>query len=185
MIFDEEQIISGLKKGDNSAYKQVFEKHYQVMCFAANSILQDPFASETIAADVISHIWEARKTLNIEAVSLRAYLLKCVSNRCIDYMRSKHYRKSKESKEPYENIVSDIMEQDNCLNSILEKELEKKIFDTIEKIPESSRKVFIMSRFDEKSRTEIADELGISINTVKYHLKKALGILYDGLGKNI
>jgi len=38
-----------------------------------------------------------------------------------------------------------------------------------------------MSRFDGKKHCEIAEELGISINTVKYHTKNALRILADSL----
>ena len=40
-----------------------------------------------------------------------------------------------------------------------------------------------MSRFDGKKNTEIAQELGISVNTVKYHMKQALRLLQQQLGK--
>lgn len=39
-----------------------------------------------------------------------------------------------------------------------------------------------MSRFEGLSNQEIAERLNISINTVKYHIKKALSVLKEGLG---
>ena len=45
------------------------------------------------------------------------------------------------------------------------------------------RKVFEKSRFDGLTYKEIANELGISVNTVKYHIKNALSVLRNGLGK--
>ncbi len=39
-----------------------------------------------------------------------------------------------------------------------------------------------MSRFREMSYEEISKELGISVNTVKYHIKSALAILKRELG---
>ena len=48
-------------------------------------------------------------------------------------------------------------------------------------MPEECRKVFLLSRYGDKSYAEIADELNISVNTVKYHIKKALSLLREEL----
>ena len=50
-------------------------------------------------------------------------------------------------------------------------------------IRESLEMVFLKSRFERKKYEEIAAELGISVNTVKYHIKNALARLHDSLGK--
>lgn len=42
---------------------------------------------------------------------------------------------------------------------------------------------FLKSRFEHKKNDEIAAELGISVNTVKYHIKRALAILRQDLGR--
>lgn len=45
------------------------------------------------------------------------------------------------------------------------------------------RRIFRKSRFEHKKNEEIATELGISVNTVKYHIKMALTRLHQDLRK--
>ena len=63
------------------------------------------------------------------------------------------------------------------------KALEGEVMKSINRLPEDCRRVFSMSRFDEKKYEEIAHELQISVNTVKYHIKHALTLLHEDLGK--
>lgn len=67
------------------------------------------------------------------------------------------------------------------LGVLLEKELEQEIRKAIDEMPEESRIVFKKSRFELKKNEEIAQELGISVNTVKYHIKRALSFLRERL----
>ncbi len=69
------------------------------------------------------------------------------------------------------------------LGVLLERELEEQITASISKLPKECRVVFQKSRFEEKRYEEIACELGISVNTVKYHIKRALSLLKLDLGK--
>ena len=61
--------------------------------------------------------------------------------------------------------------------------MEEEIHHAIRNLPEVCRKVFIKSRFEGKKYEEIATELNISVNTVKYHIKSALSSLHSELGK--
>ncbi|MEG1839108.1 MAG: sigma-70 family RNA polymerase sigma factor, partial [Bacteroidaceae bacterium] len=49
-----------------------------------------------------------------------------------------------------------------------------KINDAIKALPSECRQVFVMSRFEDMKYDEIASKIGISVNTVKYHMKNAL-----------
>lgn len=60
--------------------------------------------------------------------------------------------------------------------------LEHKIQEVIQKLPPVCKQVFMMSRFREMSYEEISQELGISVNTVKYHIKNALVVLKKEFG---
>ena len=62
-------------------------------------------------------------------------------------------------------------------------ELDYEIHRAIRHLPDECRRVFVKSRFEEKKYEEIARELGISVNTVKYHIKNALSILCKELDK--
>jgi len=69
------------------------------------------------------------------------------------------------------------------LGYLLEKELESEIVKAVKALPVESRSVFRKSRFEHKKNEEIARELGISVNTVKYHIKKSLAFLRERLSR--
>ena len=60
-------------------------------------------------------------------------------------------------------------------------ELQDKIDEVINEMPEKCRAVFVLSRFEELKYKEIAEQLGISIKTVENHMSKALKIIRVGL----
>lgn len=185
---DTERLIKEqLKRGDEEAYKYLYKNHYALLCHVAYGYVNDDFLSETLVGDVMYHLWEVRESLNIQ-VSIRSYLIKSVRNRCIDYLSSKYEKNeitfsalggNEMIKEHY--LLSDSYP----LGTLLERELEEEILRAIQQLPEECRRVFQKSRFEEKKYEEISQELGISINTVKYHIKNALAFLYERLNKYI
>lgn len=66
---------------------------------------------------------------------------------------------------------------------LLEQELESELIRNIEELPLECRTVFKKNRFEQKKYEEIAIELNISVNTVKYHMKKALSCLQQRMEK--
>lgn len=181
----EQQIINQLKEGNEEAYKYLYRHHYALLCHIANEYVNDRFLAETLVGDVIFHLWEIHSSLNIQS-SLRSYLIQSVRNRCLDYLSSQKEKNevifSKLS--PDEDVKERYLLSDNYpLGILLEQELENEILSAIESLPEECKKVFLKSRFEEKKYEEIANELNISVNTVKYHIKKALSLLHSRLGK--
>ena len=75
----EKELIEGLRKGDEVAYKTLYKLHYRVLCAFAYTYANDSFIAESIVSDVIFNIWEKHETLEINP-SLRAYLMKAVKN---------------------------------------------------------------------------------------------------------
>ena len=178
-------IISQLKEGQERAFKYLYDRHYQVLCYLAAQYVKDDFLAETIVGDVIFHLWEIRETVEI-TTSLRSYLMTSVRHRCTDYLKSQYNQHevamSASGMQDFP-VLSYIKDNDYPLGRLLEQELEGEIMKAIGRLPEECRRVFRMSRFEEKKYEEIARELEISVNTVKYHIKHALALLHEDLGK--
>ena len=178
-------IVKQLKAGQERAYKYLYDQHYQVLCYVAAQYVKDDFLAETIVGDVIFHLWEVRETVEI-TTSLRRYLMTSVRRRCMDYLKSQYnqYEVVMSSTEWQDfPVLNYVKEDDYPLGRLLEQELEGEITKAIGRLPEECRCVFQMSRFEEKKYEEIARELQISVNTVKYHIKHALALLREDLGK--
>ena len=181
----ESLIIEQLKQGNEEAYRYLYRYHYVSLCHVAKEYVGDEALAEHLVGDVIFHLWEVHEALDIH-ISLRSYLVRAVRNRCLDYLDS---RKQKHEITFSELEDGDLLGEryipadDYPLGTLLEKELDHKIRQAIGRLPEECRRVFLKSRFEEKKYEEIARELGISINTVKYHIKNALSLLGKELGK--
>lgn len=67
------------------------------------------------------------------------------------------------------------------LSNLIEKELDVKIETSIHTLPELTRRIFCLSRFDNLKYEEIAREINVSVDVVKYHIKSALAHLREDL----
>ena len=181
----ESLIVEQLKEGNQRSYKFLYDQHYQILCHVAAQYVKDDFLAETIVGDVIFHLWEVRESLEINT-SIRSYLMTSVRNRCLDYLKSQYNQKEVSMSSPGLQdfpVLNYIKGDDYPLGRLLEQELEVEIMKAIDRLPEECRRVFHLSRFEEKKYEEIAKELDISVNTVKYHIKRALALLHEDLGK--
>ncbi len=181
----EKIIVAQLKAGNEQAYKYIYDHHYVFLCHIAYGYVRDHFIAETIVGDIIFHLWEIRDTLDI-TVSLRSYLVRAVRNRCINHVMAEREKNEVSLSELVSENTSDsgyVISDTYPLGVLLERELEEQITASISKLPKECRVVFQKSRFEEKRYEEIACELGISVNTVKYHIKRALSLLKLDLGK--
>lgn len=178
-------IIEKIKQGDETAFEFVFNKHYTMLCRLANQLLHDAALAEEIVDDAIFYLWEHRDELVITH-SIRSYLTQAVRNRSLNEMKSAawiHERNASaiSPEDEAEFLDSVFIDDNHPLGELIQKELEEKINEYINQLPEECRTVFYMSRVEQMKQEDIAKELHISINTVKYHIKNALAYLRQNL----
>ncbi len=176
----ETELIDGLRSGESKAYRTLFDNYYHLLFRIACQYVRDDTVADTIVGDVLSHIWETRTSLHITS-SLQAYLVCCVRNYALNYQK-KIFADREISLDDYEEYPEAILQglflsDEYPLGHLLEKELSEQILREIDKLPRETRQVFICSRIEELGYDEIADKVGISVNTVKYHIKQALATL--------
>lgn len=168
-------ILSRIKNGDEKAFEQLYHKYYELLCRFAAQILHNPKIAEEVVDDVFFHIWDTRDSLEIS--SLQAYLVRAVRNKSLRTISSPAYQNEMKASSltseslPFYDYLSD---RDHPIGWIIEKEMEKQLMDAINALPDECQRVFRMSRFEGKKYSEIAECLGISVNTVKYHIKNAI-----------
>lgn len=168
-------ILSRIRQGDEKAFEQLYHKYYELLCRFAAQLLHNSKIAEEVVDDVFFHIWDTRDTLEI--LSLRSYLIRAVRNNSLRAISSSAYQSAMKSislSPEFLQFNDYLSDGDHPIGWIIEKEMEKQLMDAINDLPDECRKVFRMSRFEGKKYTEIADCLGISVNTVKYHIKNAI-----------
>lgn len=174
----EKQIIDGIKEGKNSAFRYLYDIYYQRLFCIARQYVQDEFVAETLVSDVFFHLWETRDKLDIR-ISLNAYLIRAVRNYSINYLQKNYVQKEVNLYE--QDALSPLLflSDEYPLGRLLEKEMREELYAAIDSLPAETRRVFILNRLEGVKQEEIAQQLNISIHTVKYHNKQALAMLRE------
>lgn len=167
-LSEEEYLLYRLKSGDMKAFESLYEIYSSVIYNNIIRLIKDRTTSEDLLQDVFIKIWENREKIDIKQ-SFVSYLFICSRNIAFNFKRrlklevnSSLY--SNNLAEPHAKAVDDWFET---------KEIEQYFEQIINKLPEQRQKVFRLAKLDGKKYQEIADDLGISISTVKDHLVKA------------
>ena len=171
---DERLLVERLVRGDEAAWHSLFDQYYPLMCYLATQYVHDDFLASALASDVMSHLWEIRSGVHIRQ-SLRSYLLQATRNRCLNYLKSAPELREEAFSQSIAS--SPAFDEDHPLGTLLEKELEDQLTGVLEKLPLQTRLVFEKSRLRGLSYQQIAEEMGISVHTVKYHIRQALARL--------
>ena len=139
--------------------------------------LNDPAAVEDIVQDCFASLWE-KTNEGLTVNNKRSYLYMMVRNRCLDHLRKAGIET--EELKPYDayGIIDDDEAQQRS-------QIEARLWTAIDSLPEKCREIFLMSKRDGLKYEEIAQELGISENTVRNQISKALKTLKEGAQKII
>lgn len=151
-------------------FEQLFRENYSRLCFHAFSFLNDEEAAKDVVNDVFEKVW-----MNFDKIERKEALLPLlytlVRNHCVSFLR---HRKVKE-RFAYEFVLREEADEEYMeYESLIER-----LRGSIEKLPDKLKVVFRKCFLDGKKYQEAADELAISINTVKTHVNKALRILRE------
>lgn len=112
----------------------------------ANSYIPSSEDAEEIVHDVLLKLWEKKEKLQIKS-NFTAYVYSMTRNACLDYLRSRKNKLSKElSAEQQEFWLNYSALSDDASSNIIATELQKVVDQAIHQLPEKCQKVFIKSR---------------------------------------
>lgn len=177
---DKETLMRAIKAGDEEALKSIFYEYFLPLFQNAYKYVKDEQIAEELTQDAFVNFWENRQQLTI-TTSVKNYLFVSVRNLCLNYLKSRYARQK--------SLFLDASEIDLVDETISENKdtelLQKKIQLAIQKLPEKCRIIFELSRHHGLTYQEIAEELGITKETVKTQIKLALKKLQAFLGQHI
>ena len=171
-----DQLITTLKAGDITAFEMLFRTYYQPLCNYAYTFVQDRDEAEEIVQSTFLNVWEKRDSLSIHT-AVKPYLYAMVRNACLNVLK---HEKVKQQHVALEMAVAE-RSVESVARTVMATELETKIYQAMDKLPEQCRLVFKLSRFEELKYAEIAEQLNISIKTVENQMGKALRIMREQL----
>ena len=161
-------MIDALRKGDHGAFEHIYLHYSRSLTLFLTSLTQSKEDAQEITQEVFIALWNNREVLEPEK-GLRRYIFHLAKFRAFDLFDHRRVR------EKYQDMNKG---EEECTFStdeiIIEKETALLLKHAMSRMPVRQKEVFLLKREEEMSYEEISGKLGISVNTVKFHMKNAL-----------
>lgn len=168
--YDTQQLLSLLAEGDESAYRLLYDQYRNKIYSLAFQLIKSKPVAEDVLQEVFVSIWVNRKQLP-ELDSFHAWLRTITRNNLYNRLRKMA------TEEAF--IRSVICErkpegEEGTMETVAENELKKILHQAIAQLTPQQRKVYVLGKEEGLRYEQIADELQLSRDTVKYHMTEAL-----------
>lgn len=171
-----EKSIMG-EQNDIKLFNHIFTNHRDRYIRFALSYIYNQEVAEDLVSESLIYYWENRAKLQ-EVNDIPLYILVVVKNKCLDYLQ-----RERTWSNIAENLLSNkewelqmrISSLEACEpEALFGTEVQELISKTLARLPEKSSRIFIMSRYDGKNYQTIAQETGLSVKSIEYHISKVL-----------
>lgn len=160
-------LLKKMKAGDESALEFFFNEYMEILYFRALGFVHDQLVAQDIIQEVFIKFWEHRAQLEI-SFSVYAYLNQAVANACKNHLEYVSVRRR------YANRYMENFEEEEAEYEADELEgLRVQLHGFIDSLPDKCREIFILSCVEGLKYREVAERLGVSVNTVKTQVKVA------------
>lgn len=179
-LADTDDLLLGLQNKDEGAFNDVFLALYPRLCLFAEKFVQDKEDSEDIVEDVFLKLWDNPMLFN-DSDHLKAYLFRSIRNSCLNLLKAN--QRSFDRNNFFSQEQGEI-DETSYLSEITHIEVMAELYAAIAQLPPQAQRVITKTYIEGMSNQEVADELALSINTVKNHKQNALAILRSKLSND-
>lgn len=169
---EERSLILRLIEGDEDAFCELYATCKNRLIYFAMRFLKSREYAEDVFQDAFTVVWQSRRFINPDA-SFSSYLYTIMRNRILNQLRNAaNEEKLKES------ILSQALDYtEDTKREVMLNDLKSLISHALQQLTPRQREIFEMSREAQLSHKEIADKLGISVNTVQEHISTSLKLI--------
>ncbi len=165
-------------QGDEKVFEEIFQLNYNRIVGFCTHFINDLEKARNHAQEAFIHLWLNREKIKTQN-GIVSFLYTYAKSDCLDDLRhlKVKYRYENKILQVRENLIARQTLDSMDFNSLEFSELERLINDSVEKLPDKCKQIFIMSRVEGKKNQEIALELDISVKSVEANITKALKLL--------
>lgn len=168
------KLIQDIKKGNRDSFRALYDVMFSPLYAFGCKYLTESLLVEDIVQEAFISFWQHRD--NFDAFpAIKSYLYTTVRNNCLNQIKHKAVEKKHEGSLAYQ------IESDHYFeNAVIEEETFNSLYQEIKHLPPSTQQVMLLA-LNGLTNPKIAEELGISVNTVKTLKKNGYATLRDKL----
>lgn len=170
---DIQDYVQAFRQGKEAGFTYFFNTFYKALTYYAHRMIKDRDAAEEIVGDSFIKIWQRHDTFDHVRV-IKSWLYTTVRNSCLDWLRQQRYAAQNEQK--LADRLKDASES-NVLHDLVRAEVLREIHIAITNLPPQCSQVFKLLYIQGKSLKQVAEEMQLSIHTIKNQRARGLTIL--------
>lgn len=181
MNYSNTELVKLLNKGDMSAFDVIYKKYSRRLYGFVFRYVKQETDTEEIVQEVFIKIWKSRDKINVYS-SFESFLFTVAHNATVNLL------KKRATEQKYKEHVKSLQSIDTTYeltDEVHYKELRQKFQSLLGELSPRQKEIFYLSREEGLSHKEIAEKLGISVNTVKNHLVSTLAFLKRNLDNGL
>lgn len=160
----------------DSFVKEIYGRYYPRMCEFACRIVGCAEIARDIAQDAFVVLLESQSRISNDPAAIKSYLYSSVKHAALNRVRHLHIASRIHASKPME-----VVDEQGVLEAMVHAEIIGELYEAIESLPEKCASVCKMAYLEGRKNQEIADELGVSINTIKTQKQRAISLLRNKL----
>jgi RNA polymerase sigma-70 factor, ECF subfamily len=179
--FTDEQLVIRISAGDEEAFDALVRRYYSNLLTYLVIAVRSQAVGEDLLQDLWLRVWQHRLELPPD-VNIRVYLYAAARNHLLDYHRGERRRTAAydRAQQQYYPTISEVPQWD-ILSELEQQEIVEVIQHATAALPERCREMWTLSRDHGLSYAEIASLTGVSVNTVKTQIGRAMTALRGAL----
>ncbi len=179
------QLIGRIVQQDEAALRRLVEKYKSRLMGLAFKTVYSKELAEEVVMDVFVRVWEKAALFNSEKGNLRGWLFQMTRNRAIDYLR-KSGRRVDDTAVGWTDVHDNVIPAtgDDPEKQAQQKDLALVVQTALSQLSEDQQKVIGLAYFKGLSNSQIANETGIPLGTVKTRIRRGMLKLKDFLSES-
>ncbi|SEM04610.1 RNA polymerase sigma-70 factor, ECF subfamily [bacterium A37T11] len=165
---DEKDTLHRLREGDYAAFNLIYDTYKRQLAKNLLRLLKDNDMADEALQDLFMKLWENREKIDPEQ-PIKAYLFRIAEN--LVYDRFRKASRDKEMRKHFLNTATELYS--HIEEKLFDAENRTLLYKAIDQLPPKRREVVILCKIDGLSYEEAAQQLGVSVNAINDHIKKA------------
>lgn len=162
-----------IRASDTEAYEVLFKAEYENVKFFIQHYIHDTAEAEDLAQETFASLWTNRDRID-PTRNIRSFLFTIARNRALNHLTMLRTRMTDPLEKSAVNLSIESLSSEHMISRIDALDM-KRIIDLVyEKMPELTRKIFVMNRDENMTYEEIAESTGLTVKKVEYNMVKAL-----------
>ncbi len=158
-------MLARIAADDESAFRQLVERHIDRAYGLAVRILNNGADAEDVVQDALLKVWTQRGRWEGGRAKFSTWLYRVVTNRCIDLRR-------RPRGEDVESVPEPIDERPDAVTAMQRHEVGDMLEAAMQKLPDQQRVAVILSYHESMSNSEIAKVMETTVAAVELLLKR-------------